>query len=204
MRKLSKADIVEFHELMGRTVPPELYTPDIVTLMLTEARRDDKVAEEFERHVWSRIDPQEYLDSQARECAEYAVALLAAPVPRDRTFMFKPVECVQEMGELEFGKALPAFVDFAPWLKVETTIYLRSIMLHPSLRRKGFLTRFKKELTVRGMTGLVLEAVQNPSLAHALHRKSQQSDSVVLLGTPLFVDFERMLSPSPTYALRLC
>ena len=45
MCKLSKADIVKFHELMGRSVPPELYTPDIVTLMLTEARRDAKVAE---------------------------------------------------------------------------------------------------------------------------------------------------------------
>ncbi|MCB5364298.1 hypothetical protein H0484_11115 [Pusillimonas sp. CC-YST705] len=204
MCKLSKADIVKFHELMGRTVPPELYTPDIVTLMLTEARRDAKVAEEFERHVWSRIDPQEYLDSQAHECAEFAVGLLAAPVPRDRTFMFKTVESVQDMGELEFGKALPVFVDFAPWLKVETTIYLRSITLHPSLRRKGFLTKFKKELMSRGITGLVLEAVQNPSLAYALHRKSQQSDSVVHLGNPLYVDYERMLFTSQTYALRLC
>lgn len=205
MSNLSQEDIAEFYRILGRPVLPELYTPEIATLMLNLARRDARIAQEYAETVWSKVDLQAYLIGQSKACAEFAVALLTTPSAGDRTFHLNTATGThaENMGQISFGRAIPIFEQFAPWLKAETTVYIRSIELHPSVRKKGFLSNFSHELGQRGMTALVLEAVQNPSFAYSLHQRSMASNEVVLLGHPSLVDFERMLSPAPTYAFQL-
>ena len=206
MQELSQNELEEFHFYLGRKVVPELCSHFKVIHMLQLERDEKRKAQSYTRRVWSKTDIHDYVARHARECAVHAASLLSDSPP-----MLRVYELTDSRGRRSATMGAVNFSTFAPYssspaslsLAIESTIVIRSIRLHPSLRRKGFLSSLKGELSQLGVRALVLENVVNPSWAYALYLKSLSSDTFILLSSPETVDFEHQLSPGPTFAVKL-
>lgn len=205
MSKLSQAVLDEFHQIIGRPVGPENCPDELVALTVELDRHEKRRAQRYTRRVWTRIDIQAYIAAHAKECASHAASLLSEGRQRGRVYELTDARGRRSsaMGEIDFSRFTPDARYSVPSLVPEATIVIRSIRLHPSLQRKGFLAALQDQLVPLGVDTLVLEAVYNPSLAYRLYQKSLLSDAVVLLSGAETVDFDRHVSPGPTFALLL-
>lgn len=205
MSTLSQAVLDEFHQIIGRSIQPQLCANELVALMVELEHHEKRRAQRYAKRVWSRIDVQGYVSAHAKECASHAASLLSDNTQWGRVYELTDARGRRSgaMGEIVFSRFTPYSRSSVPSLIPEATIVIRSIRLHPSLQRKGFLAGLQDQLVRLDVDTLVLEAVYNPSLAYRLYQKSLRSDAVVLLSGADTVDFDRNVSPGPTFALRI-
>jgi hypothetical protein len=202
-RALTLIQLEEFYQLVGRPIDERYFTTEIALLHIKTARMETKLAERYTKRVWSNSSLTDYLNEHARNCARLAASWLAGGHSRVYSLPDRKGRRSSVMGQVVFATLAPTEIPQIQNDTAKKTIVIRSIRLHPSIRRMGFLRMLQGILKAMGIENLILEVVSNPSFAYALYKKSTDFEHTVLISNSFSVDFEKTISPGPSFLIRL-
>lgn len=203
---MSESELERYFELIGRRIPLKEIPPDAQTDVLADLAKE-ACAKRYHRRVWRHQSLSNYLDHQAQKSADFAVPRLSglrtgmALHGRMQDFHFENPHGARFMalGRIHFRPPDRIPEDAKRW----RCVTIENIELHPSLERQGFLKRFARVLGERGLQYLILQNVFNASFAYHLYQRSLDAGSHIVLLTPERADFNRRISPGPSFAWRL-
>lgn len=186
----SESPFEELRRLLSQPVSPEAWPRAIVSAWKEEERRNLRLARRYSKWVWPEIDIDAYIAEQAMECAKLVLSKISHERLEPCSYLLANIKGVRTvaMGQVKISPLvlapefdLPGFRIPRTELDPRSTVVITNVELHPSLRRKGFLTTMKRHLCKGGVENMVLASVNNPSWAYDLFRKSQTSDAVKLI-----------------------
>lgn len=204
---LTQEEKASFIKLIGRPIDDKYFSNGEAKSNLSEMESDLHRGRRYSSRVWVKRNIHEYIDSNAKYCAAFAKKLQNnESVVRTYYFNNPHGKRFVSLGRVH----LRVFPSPPPIIGLELTeesqknsISIASIEIHPSLRRQGFLKKLIEELRLLNFHAVALECIQNASLAYHFYKKSLTSDKVILLSGPDSIDFERKVSPCPTFAVLL-